>query len=756
MTVAEASAGESTKGRGALIAFGGALFLSATLLFAVQPMFAKMVLPRLGGAPGVWSVALVFFQGVLLAGYAYAHLLIRFAGARAGVLIHIAVLVLGGVFLPLALASGWGHPPASGQIFWLLGLFGVSVGMLFFALSANAPLLQAWFARTGEEGSRDPYFLYGASNLGSFIALIGYPLVMEPWLRLGTQSLVWSISYALLGLLIAGLGLWSSTRFMAAPQAEFRDRDDAPTTAGRRLQWILLAFIPSALLVAVTAHISTDIASAPFLWVMPLALFLLTFVIVFRERPLVPARLLAVAMPVLIALVACDWQSRFLRMEWTLALHLATFFVVALTAHTKLYAARPPASRLTEFYLWMSFGGVLGGAFTGLAAPNIFPTILEYPILLVMAFGLLVPVAKIGRRQAYGAATIAVLASVAAAIAWSSDLSIPVDYSARWDLVVFATIGVALAIVWFVPLVSVAIFATALLVGGLLSSHPSQVLLTRSFFGVHKAIDFRDGSFRLLYNGTTLHGAIGLDKGQPRTGWPEPLTYYYPGGPMAEAIRSVRDANDGFKLSPVGIVGLGAGSLSCYREEGEDWRFYEIDADIVRIAKDSGLFRFIPACAPTSKIVLGDARITLQDDDTKHELLLIDAFSSDAIPIHLLTREAVELYFDRLTPRGVLVLHISNRHLDLLPVVGAIAQDLGLVGWWKQDVLTDEETLNMAARSLVVVLARNEEAFGALPSLDLWEKLQPTEVAAWTDDYSDILGALVRRWRTGQQAPVTN
>jgi hypothetical protein len=754
MSVAEASTAESARGRGALFVFGGALFLSATLLFAVQPMFAKMVLPRLGGAPGVWSVALVFFQGVLLAGYAYAHLLIRFAGARAGVLIHIVVLALGAVFLPLALASGWGHPPASGQMFWLLGLFGISVGMPFFALSANAPLLQAWFARTGEEGSRDPYFLYGASNLGSFIALIGYPLVMEPWLRLGTQSLLWSVGYATAGLLIAALGMWSSGRSATLPQVSVLA--DVPITMARRLQWILLAFIPSALLVAVTAHISTDIAAAPFLWVVPLALFLLTFVVVFRDRPLVPARFLAVAMPVLVAIVACDWQARFLPMEWTLALHLVTFFVVALTAHTKLYAARPPASRLTEFYLCMSFGGVLGGAFTGLAAPYIFPTILEYPLLLVMAFGLFVSPKKIGRKQLRVALAIAVLALVAAQFAWSFDISIPVDYSTRWDIVVFLVIGFALAIVWFAPLVSVAVFATALLVGGLLSSHPDQVLLTRSFFGVHKAVDFRDGSFRLLYNGTTLHGAIGLDKGQPGSGWPEPLTYYYLGGPMAEAIRSVRDANDGFKLSPVGIVGLGAGSLSCYREEGEDWRFYEIDADIVRIAKDSGLFRFIPACAPNSKILLGDARITLQDDDTKHELLLIDAFSSDAIPIHLLTREAVELYFDRLTPRGVLVLHISNRHLDLLPVVGAIADDLGLVGWWKQDVLTDEETLNMAARSLVVVLARNEEAFGALPSLDLWEKLQPTQVAAWTDDYSDILGALIRRWRNGQQAPVTN
>jgi hypothetical protein len=337
-----------------------------------------------------------------------------------------------------------------------------------------------------------------------------------------------------------------------------------------------------------------------------------------------------------------------------------------------------------------------------------------------------------------------------------TDRSVPVDQAVYWTVFIYGVIALAVLLVQAWPLTAVAVFCAALLVGGVLTSHPNRVLLTRSFFGVHKAIDFRDGSFRLLYNGTTLHGAIALDNGHPRTGWPVPLTYYHPGSPMAEAIRSVRDANDGFKLSPVGIVGLGAGSLSCYREQGEDWRFYEIDADIVHIARDSGLFRFIPGCAPDAKIVLGDARITLEDTDVKHELVLIDAFSSDAIPIHLLTREAVELYFNRLTPRGVLVLHISNRHLDLLPVTGAIARDLGLVAWWKQDVPTDEQILNMAARSLVVVLARNEDAFGSLASADRWEKMPPTPVTAWTDDYSEIVGALIRRWKLGQQAPTVD
>jgi hypothetical protein len=745
-------------GRAALYVFGATLFLSATLLFAVQPMFAKMVLPRLGGAPGVWSVALVFFQGVLLAGYAYAHFLIRYAGPKLGAFVHMGVMIVGALFLPLALAAGWGRPPDDGQILYLLGLFGVSVGLPFFALSANAPLLQAWYARTGAPGGDDPYFLYGASNLGSFIALLGYPFLLEPALTLTQQTNYWSAAYVVLLVLIAVLGLYANRGAVdVKPVAAV----SPPVTAQRRITWVFLAFVPTALLVAVTAHISTDVAAAPFLWVIPLAIFLLTFVLVFRERPLIPYYVLAILLPALLVFVAADYLIRgLLPTLWLIGLHLLTFFIAVMTAHSRLYALRPAADRLTEFYLWMSLGGVLGGAFCGLLAPYIFPTILEYPILLVLTLLVLVRPENVGRSEKIVSLVLLAVGLVFAACIWTTGVSPFVssaellkawklDFNTLFNLGIFLVVAVLLLFSRMWRVASAAILAFLLLVGGSVAPRNETVELTRSFFGVHKVQDYPSGIFRVLFNGTTLHGAAQIENHQPRAGSPEPLTYYHSQSPMAEAIRAAREAGTSVRLSPVGIVGLGTGSLACYKEEGETWHFYEIDSQIVHIARDSGLFKFMPACAPDAEIRLGDARITLAEAKEKYELLLIDAFSSDAIPIHLLTKEALQLYFDHLTPNGVLVLHISNRHLDLLPEVAALARDLDVVAWSKQDQDKGDYGPRLLASSQVVVLARYEQAVGALPTLEGWTKMaddpEQKEHRAWTDDYSDIFGAFRRQ-----------
>ncbi|WP_222874707.1 fused MFS/spermidine synthase [Terrihabitans soli] len=710
-------------------------------------MFAKMVLPRLGGAPGVWSVALVFFQGVLLAGYAYAHLLIRYVGPKAGACVHIAVLLLGALFLPLALAAGWGRPPAEGQIFYLLGLFGVSIGVPFFALSANAPLLQAWFARTGAPGGEDPYFLYGASNLGSFIALLGYPFIIEPALTLTEQTHYWSAGYVVLLLSIAALGLYANR---GAINVEPVRAVSPPITPIRRLVWIFLAFVPTALLVAVTAHISTDVAAAPFLWVIPLAIFLLTFVLVFRERPVIPYYLLAILLPALLIFVATDYLIRgILPTLWLIGLHLVTFFVAVMAAHSRLYALRPPADRLTEFYLWMSLGGVLGGAFTGLAAPYIFPTILEYPILLVATLLVLVRPERLDKEEIKAALTILAAGLIISIFAWTTGKTLNLDQDNIFKIAVFTLVAVILLISRMWRLVTVALLAFTMLVGGIVAPKSGTIELTRSFFGVHKIQDYASGIFRVLFNGTTLHGAAQIENGKPRAGWPEPLTYYHTQSPMAEVIRAAREAGHSVRLSPVGIVGLGTGSLACYKEQGETWHFYEIDQQIIDIARDSGKFKFLPACAPDAEIRLGDARITLAEAKEKYELLLIDAFSSDAIPIHLLTKEALQLYFDHLAPNGVLVLHISNRHLDLLPEVGALARDLDLVAWSKMEDAKPDYGPRLLATSQVVALARYEQALGALPSLEGWTKMavdpEQKEHRAWTDDYSDIFGAFRRQ-----------
>ncbi len=718
-----------------------ALFLSAALLFAVQPMFAKMVLPRLGGAPGVWSVAMVFFQAMLLAGYAYAHLLVRHLSPRAGAMVHLAVLVTGLVFLPLGLAEGWGRPPDEGQIFWLLGLFAVSVGAPFFAIAANAPLLQAWYSRSGASGAQDPYFLYGASNLGSFIALLGYPILIEPQLRLGMQAWVWSGGYLVLGCLVALLALRSARGEAARAGAP----SSPPPAVSQCLGWIAFAFVPSALLVAVTAHITTDIAAAPFLWVIPLALYLLTFVLVFREKQVPRPLWFATLLPILVAVVLLNLIMVLpLSMPMTLGLHLATFFVAAMAAHARLYAARPAADRLTAFYLFMSLGGVLGGAFAGLAAPYVFSSIVEYPFLLVASVAVLIAREPTLRIQLLAGLLIIAAAVALVAAAQATGYTVPPGRSAARDWALVAIACVAIVTVGL-PVVSAAVLAFLILVGPAFEKGSRDGLVTRSFFGVHRVRDVSPNTRRLLLHGTTVHGAQRLEKGKLAGGPPEPLTYYHPGSPMAEALRILRDTN-GWRLSPVGIVGLGAGSLACYREVGERFEFFEIDRKVVEIARDPRLFTFLSECAPDAPIRLGDARLTLADAPPGYEVLMIDAFSSDAIPVHLLTREAVELYFQKLQPHGVVLLHISNRHLDLEPVVAAIAHDLGLVAWLKQESLTPDGLAKGHSGSTVIVLARRDADLGSLPA-DGWTQVSgDSAVAAWTDDYSNILGLLLKKY----------
>lgn len=718
--------------------FVATLFLSATLLFAVQPMFAKMVLPRLGGAPGVWSVAIVFFQAVLLLGYLYAHLLTRFLSFRVGSLIHIALLALGLFFLPLALSQSWGQPPEEGHIGWLLGLFGVSVGVPFFALSANAPLLQAWFARS--ETGREPYFLYGASNLGSFLALIGYPLLAEPWLRLGTQSLVWSVGYLALAILVALTALASARRLDAATA---EPRPKALVTMGDRLAWVVFAFVPSALLISVTAHISTDIAAAPFLWVVPLAIFLLSFVLVFRDAPIIGPEWFAALLPGALVLVATTlFIPNVMSMPLVLSLHLAAYFIAVMVAHGRLYAARPAPSALTEFYLWMSFGGVLGGAFAGLLAPQLFNTILEYPLLLAAALALLIVPSKTPKAAFVVSAIILVAALALAGLQQASGTNVPYALQRNWTIALMV-IGSLVLLASRLPVIAAALFAALLVVGTALKPASEDIAQTRSFFGVHRITDVNGGEHRVLYHGTTIHGAQRLQNGRLPSYRPDPLTYYDVTGPLAEVTRALR--NNGWRLSPVALVGLGAGAMSCHREDGETWEFYEIDREVVRLARDPRYFSFVSSCNPDAPITIGDARVTLQDATRRYELIVVDAFSSDAIPVHLLTREAVKLYFDRMQEHGVVALHVSNRHLDLLPVVAAIARDLGLVVWSRYDTPTVFEASDYVASSVVAVLARRDEDLGSLPA-DGWQRLEPEAgVEAWTDDYSNILGAMIRR-----------
>ena len=364
----------ASRNRVVLLTYTAAIFVSALLLFSVQPLFTKMVLPRLGGSPAVWSVAMVFFQSLLLAGYVYAHLLMRIKSRVIPIVVHLLLLLVAFAALPLTIAARWGEPPTSGYAIWLLGLFVASIGLPFFALAANNPLLQAWFVRTGHPDGADPYFLYASSNVGSFLALLSYPLALEPVFTLRMQNLIWTGGYGLLIVLIAACGLLLWRAPVSAIANDAAAESDAPAPSfSTRARWVFLAAVPSGLLIAVTAHISTDVAAAPLLWVLPLSLYLLTWVLVFQQRPLLPHKWVLWAQPAAIAgvivLLAVGGEQNLLL---TLGGHQLCFFVIAMACHGELARTRPPAKYLTGFYVALSFGGMIGGLFAGLIAPCIF------------------------------------------------------------------------------------------------------------------------------------------------------------------------------------------------------------------------------------------------------------------------------------------------------------------------------------------------------------------------------------------------
>jgi hypothetical protein len=731
-----------------------AVFVSAALLFVVQPMFTKMVLPRLGGAPAVWSVAMVFFQATLLAGYAYAHGLIRLARPPVGLAIHIVVMIAALFMLPLAIAHGWGAAPQRGEAFWLLGLFAASIGLPFFALSANAPLLQAWFSRTDHPRAANPYFLYAASNVGSFLALISYPLAVEPLSRLTDQSRTWSVGFCVLILLIAACGVV----FVRA--ARTRAPDDAreaaaPPPLRRVLAWMGLAAVPAGLLVAVTAHISTDIGAVPLLWVVPLALYLATFVIVFQARPIIPHHLVLLAQPFfLVVLVATLVLPVAHDILVQIAINLAAFFVIALNCHGELAKRRPPAEYLTTFYLWMSAGGMIGGLCAALIAPLVFNWIAEYPLLIVLAAlcrpGLSFP---LGRREWTLIACAAALALYLSAPA----LGFGFDVDERtFQIVVGGLLLLALLVelfAWQAPLAFAGLIAIAFMLGRIYEPDAGRQQTVRSFFGVLKVMQTVDDRFRVLMHGTTIHGAERMADiaASPGDHTPEPLTYYHANSAITRALEAAR----AHKAGPmrVAVIGLGTGTFPCWAEPGDTWEIYEIDPAVVRITAQQKRFTFLASCTPQAPIIMGDARLKLAEaPDGAYDFIMVDAFSSDTIPIHLLTREAMAVYLAKLAPHGMVVMHVSNRHLELSSVVAGIAQANGLTARTNPGTADDEHENDAAYKftSTIVIVARADEDFGVLGGSGdfAWPVVTaPPGQRIWTDDYSNIVGAIVRHMR---------
>jgi hypothetical protein len=727
-------------------AFGATILLSAALLFSVQPLFAKVVLPTLGGAPAVWSVALVFFQAALLAGYFYAHLLTTYLPGTRSVVVHVAVMTVATIALPLGIAEGWGRPPSQGTELWLLGLFTVSIGLPFFALSANAPLLQAWFARTGHPSAKDPYFLYAASNVGSFTSLLSYPFLIEPLTRVSQQQSIWSALFVLLIMMIAGCAALLLRSPNSLP-SERGARDEAAPTRRDALIWIALGAVPSAFLVAVTAHISTDVAAVPLLWVLPLALYLLSFVIVFQSRPIIPHRFFVAIQPAAVALLIAvlvfkDLQS----ILFVVGLNLAGFFVTAMVCHGELAQRRPAARHLTEFYLWLSVGGVIGGIFAGLIAPNIFNWVAEYPLLLVLGV-LCRPGFEIRKDLNYWLPVLAAIALTALAVFSIRVLQYWPDQK-NFAGMAGAALVIAVLFLYRDAVRLAAMFACILVVIYAYLAEGSNVQTLRSFFGVHKIYETGAGrsTVRVLMHGTTIHGAQVIDgPALTRSGRPVGVTYFGPQSPMAALFEGVKKKKNG--PINVAVVGLGAGTVACYLRPDDALDFYEIDPTVVKIALDPQKFNFVSGCKPDAKVMIGDARLTLTDaPDGKYDLIIMDAFSSDAVPVHLLTQEAVALYKQKLAPGGLVGAHVMNRHLELPSVVAGVAAANGMrtriMSYWETG---DGEYL---FGSSVAAVGRSDEDFGPLLTSGEWILQEPDgRQWVWTDDYSNIVGAVLRHLR---------
>jgi hypothetical protein len=736
-----------------------AVFLSALLLFGVQPMFTRMVLPQLGGSPSVWSVAMVFFQSMLLAGYAYAHVLASLHNRYAAVVIHLVLLLAAALTLPLAIAHGWGNPPVSAAApIWLLGLFGLSIGLPFFALAANNPLLQAWFVRTGHRDAHDPYFLYAASNVGSFLALLSYPLLFEPIFTLHAQNRIWSIGFAVLIVLIVACGLLMLSVPARMARKTKRSRSEPKPgwpTIGR---WVFIAAVPSGLLVAVTAYISTDVAAAPMLWAIPLSLYLLTWVLVFQRQPLIPHRIALLLQPFAIAgIVALVVFAIRLGLFLNIAGHLLAFFFIALACHGELARTRPQARHLTTFSLASAFGGMVGGLFSGLVAPYVFSWVAEYPILAALAV-LCRPFSQHSSRTPLPLPLP--LGEVVNNWFWPVTVAIGIfliylsydgfrfdDTDPHLTIIVLVLAAASIAVMRDPPKSAFAV-ALAFVTVWLFPVDGTDIQTLRSFFGVHKIYESDDGRFRILKHGSTIHGAemIETESGEPVAGRPQPITYYHSKSAMSRVIEAVRAR----KAGPlrVGVIGLGSGSLACHIAPNETWRFFEIDPTIVAIARDPDHFSFLSSCAPTVPIVLGDARLTFaQESDHVYDLIIVDAYSSDAIPVHLATAEAMAIYKSKLAPQGVVMMHISNRHLELRSVVEGIAAANGLKTWiWSRD-REETDDANYIFSSDVAISAENASDLGTLGRDQFWVLTPPNPaVRTWTDDYSNIAGAVWRKY----------
>jgi len=719
--------------------FVATIFAGSFLLFLIQPMIARMALPRLGGSPSVWNSAMLVYQALLLGGYALAHWLGRFPARTQG-LLQLGGLAIAAVMLPLQL-SGATPPPDANAFLWVPWLLLVSIGPIFLFVSAQAPLIQRWFALSG---GGDPYPLYAASNLGSFAGLLSYPLLVEPLLTVSQQSTYWSLGYLLLLVLVGIIAI----RLPTGPAAIAAPAERTPLPRATVAKWIALAAIPSGLMLSTTLHLTTDLVAMPLLWVGPLGLYLLSFTVAFAAGRR-PARWISAAAPFFL-IVAC----------WTLfsgasglalpiaGFSLAALFAISVAIHTLLFDLRPDASRLTAFYLAMSAGGVLGGLLCALFAPLLFDWTYEHPILMLAAAWFLGGKALLPMTRARlmktpptdrGLLIACVLIIGLAVLATLAGL----DETDATRPAMFGLFGcVALLALGTRSLFIAALAALMLFAGGMgkIESSLEPGRMNRSYFGINTIRDMKDNT-RVLVHGTTIHGvqARGSPERERRA-----TTYYAPGSGVGLAMTGA-PALFG-PAARIDVVGLGAGTLACYARPGQSWRFYEIDPVIVDIARTR--FTFLSQCLPAVPVELGDARLTLaRRPAASADLLVIDAFSSDSVPMHLLTLEAFATYRRTLAANGLLMVHISNRYLDLRPVLAAAASH----GWearLRHYKTGKAESAWHHTPSLWVALSPSPATIAKLEAASpagTWERFGGADASgAWTDEHATILPLI--RW----------
>ena len=715
--------------------FTATILTGSFLLFLVQPMVARMALPRLGGASAVWNSAMLVYQALLLGGYAYAHALSRLPLRRQAA-VQIGLLLFAGLTLPVALVA-LPPPPAGTEVLWVPLLLTLSIGPTFFAVAGQAPLMQRWFAADSKAGA--PWALYAASNVGSFSGLIAYPLLAEPLMSLRQQGWAWTLGYAVL---IALVALCARARWQTAdvPRDNVKQAT-TPIAAKTILLWLALAAVPSGLMLSTTTHLTTDLFAMPMLWVLPLGLYLLSFVAAFAEAR-GPANVLSVL--AWAAMLTAGGMAMISRGSSGLAPVLASLlllFLICTTLHARLYDLRPAPERLTLFYLVMSAGGALGGLFTALLAPALFDWVWEHP-LLVLAAALLLPRAKLldwrrmpGLEPEMARVGMVVLAATAAFCLWRL-----YDTNSHTDAGIYRWIWagcvafLGLALVPWRGLCAGVVLGLMLAQGGFETIGNSlDHIRSRSYYGVYTVRDYPTLHVRSLAHGTTIHGEQSTDPALIRT----PLTYY---GPGAGAGIVFGNGSALFPHGPkVGVLGLGLGTLACFNRPGWAMTFYEIDPLVLRLSQ-GGTFTYLQNCAPQAPVVIGDARLAIAAASPgSFDLLAIDAFSSDSVPLHLFTHEAFGTYLRALSPHGVMMVNISNRFIELEPPLAAELRARHLFALVRDD--TPDAGTELTASTWVAV-SRDPAQLARITALapdKAWRDLAKPAPRVWTDDHASIL-----------------